>query len=185
MIRALNVSREEGFDSCKALSPFLFTHREDKSRHVAMVAKFLEDNKPKTSLKKWIRTVSNFNDLIQFHLTCRMLAKFCAVKSERTVSKWRKRKRKFCVGFTYSIKQAREIGKFHVTVVQRRLRNVQFKTAWCTCKAVVLLLYIILLLFAVHVNCRPYCCDFRNFATMVTWRHNSPLYFTILSGENQ
>ena len=186
MIRALNVTREEGFDSRKTLSPFLFTHREDKSlRHVAMVAKFLEDNKPKTSLKRWIRNVSNFNDLIQFHVTCQMLAKFCAVKSERTVSKLRKRKRKFCVGFTCSIKQARVIRKFQVAVVQRRLRNVQFKTAWCKCKAVVLLLYIILLLFAVHVNCRPYCCDFRNFATMVTWRHSSPLYFTILSGENQ
>ena len=47
MIRALNVSREEGFDSRETLSPFLFTHREDKSlRHVAMVAKFPEDHKP-------------------------------------------------------------------------------------------------------------------------------------------
>ena len=152
MIRALNVSREEGFDSRKTLSPFLFTHKEDKSlRHVAMVAKFPEDHKPKTSLKKWIRTVSNFNDLIQFHLTCQMLAKFSGVESERTVSKLRKRKRKFCVGFTYSTKQARVIRKFYVAVVQRRLRHVQFKTAWCTCKVVVLLLYIMLLLFSVHV----------------------------------
>ena len=30
----------------------------------------------KTSLKKWIRTVSNFIDLIYFHLVCQMLAKF-------------------------------------------------------------------------------------------------------------
>ena len=46
--------------------------REEKSlRHVAMVAKFLDDNKP-----KWIRTVSNFIDLIQFHLICQMLKKF-------------------------------------------------------------------------------------------------------------
>ena len=29
--------------------------------------------------------------------------------------------------FTYSIKRAREIRKFHVAVVQRRLRNVQKK----------------------------------------------------------
>ena len=43
-------------------------NREEKSlRHVAMVAKFLEDNKTKTPLKKWIRTVSKFIDLIQFH----------------------------------------------------------------------------------------------------------------------
>ena len=33
--------------------------------------------------------------------------------------------KKFCVVFTYFIKQAREIRKFHVAVVQRRLRNVQ------------------------------------------------------------
>ena len=111
MIRALNVSREEGFDSVKHF-PLSFSHkppgqkREDKSlRLVAMVAKFPEDHKPKTSLKKWIRTVSNFNDLIQFHLTFQMLAKFSEVESERTVSKLRQRKRKFCVGFTYSIKQ--------------------------------------------------------------------------------
>ena len=54
---------------------------EEKSlRHVAMVARFLDDNKPKTSLeinKKWIRTVSNFDDLIQFHMICQMTAKFC------------------------------------------------------------------------------------------------------------
>ena len=43
-------------------------NREEKSlRHVAMVATFLDDNKPKTSLKKWNGTVSNFIDLIYFH----------------------------------------------------------------------------------------------------------------------
>ena len=31
----------------------------------------------------------------------------------------------FCVVFTYSIKRAREIKKFHVVVVQRRQRHVQ------------------------------------------------------------
>ena len=42
-------------------------YREEKSlRQVAMVAKFLDDNKPKTSLIKRIRTVSNFDDLIHF-----------------------------------------------------------------------------------------------------------------------
>ena len=60
-----------------------------------MVAKFLDDNKPKISFKKWIRTVSNFDDLIQFDLICQMMAKFSGVKSERTVSKFRKRKRNF------------------------------------------------------------------------------------------
>ena len=34
-------------------------------------------------------------------------------------------KENYCVVFTYSIKREREIRKFHVAVVQRRLRNVQ------------------------------------------------------------
>ena len=59
--------------------------------HVAIVAKFLDDNKPKT----WIRTVSNFIDLSHFHLICQMLVKFSGVEFERTVSKFRKRTRKF------------------------------------------------------------------------------------------
>ena len=75
--------------------------------HLAIVAKFLDD-KPRTSLKKWIRTVSDFINLIQFHLVSPILAKFSGVESERTVSKFRKRKRNFCVVLTYSIKQARE-----------------------------------------------------------------------------
>ena len=47
-------------------------NREEKSlRHVAIVAKLLDDNKPKTSLlknfKSKIRTVSKLIDLIEFH----------------------------------------------------------------------------------------------------------------------
>ena len=64
-----------------------------------MIAKFLDDNKPKT----W--TVSNFIDLIQFHLICQMLAKFFGVEFERTVSKFWKRKKKNCVVSTYFIKR--------------------------------------------------------------------------------
>ena len=45
-----------------------YTNREKKSlRDVAMIEIFLDENKAKISLKKWIRTVSNFIDLIQFH----------------------------------------------------------------------------------------------------------------------
>ena len=47
-------------------------------------------------------------------------------ESERTVSEFRKRKKKlFCVAFTYSVKRAREIRKFHVAVLQGWLKNVQ------------------------------------------------------------
>ena len=42
----------------------IFIYREKSLRHVAMVEKFRDENKPKTSLKKWIRTVSNFIDFI-------------------------------------------------------------------------------------------------------------------------
>ena len=77
------------------------SNREEKSlRHVAMVAKFLDDNKTKTPLKKWIRTVSKFIDFIQFHLICKILAKLSGVESERTVSELRKRKRNSCAVFT-------------------------------------------------------------------------------------
>ena len=54
-----------------------------------MVTEFLDDNKPKRSLKKLICTVSNFLNLIQFHLICQMLAKVSGVESERTVSKFK------------------------------------------------------------------------------------------------
>ena len=81
----------------------------------------MDDNKPKT------HTVAKFIDFIQFHSICQMLAKFSGVESERIVSKFRKRNRKFCVVFIYSIKRAREIRSFtwQSLVAQRRLRNVQ------------------------------------------------------------
>jgi len=103
-------------------------NREEKLlRHVSMVAKFLDDSKPKTSLTKWIRPASNFIDLIQFQLIWQMLAKFSRAESERTESlKFRKEKKdNFCVVFTYSMKRGCEIRKFHVAGVQRRQRNVQ------------------------------------------------------------
>ena len=68
-------------------------NREKSLRNFSMVAKFLEENKQKTSLTKWIRTASNFIDLIQFQLIWQMLAKFCRGESERTVSKFRKANR--------------------------------------------------------------------------------------------
>ena len=56
-----------------------------------------------------------------------MLTKFSGVETERSVSKFRKRKRKFLcfVHLPYSIKQEGEIRKFHVAIVQRRLRIFQ------------------------------------------------------------
>ena len=81
--------------------------------------------------------------------------------------------------FTYSIKRAREISKFHVKWCNDS--KEMCKKAWCTCKVAVCYLYV-----------KTYTCYFspfflpslsslvllssRNSATMVTWRHTSPLY---------
>ena len=60
------------------LSPKNIGNREEKSlRHVALVAKFLHDNKPKIHLKSkfaLFQTSSVFS--LQFLLICQMLAKF-------------------------------------------------------------------------------------------------------------
>ena len=81
--------------------------------------------------------------------------------------------------FTHSIRQACEIRKFHVAVVQRRQRNIQksmMHVQSCCFADINLLLF----------NCsrcrrRRRCLNSlllwsRNFATMVTWRHTSPLF---------
>ena len=72
-------------------------NREEKwLRHVAMVANFWMTTNRKHHLKSEFAlfqtsTVISF----KFHLICQMLAKFSGVKSEKTVSKFRKRKRQF------------------------------------------------------------------------------------------
>ena len=59
-----------------------YPYREEKSlRYVVMVAKFLDDNQPKT---KRIRTIPNSIDLIKFHSIRQILAKFSEVESEWT-----------------------------------------------------------------------------------------------------
>ena len=71
---------------------------------------------PKTSLKKWVRFATNFIDLVQFYLIWQMFANFSQVESGKD---------NFSVVFTYSIKRAYGIRKFHVEVVQPKQRNVQ------------------------------------------------------------
>ena len=64
-----------------------------------------------------------------------MFAKFSGVESQRTVSNLEKERENFRV--VYSIKRAREIRKFHVAVLQRRLTNVQKSVQKSTCQVVV------------------------------------------------
>ena len=54
-----------------------------------------------------------------------MLAKFSGLNPKGPYLSLAKEKENFCVVLTYSINRAREIRKFHVAVVQQRLRNVQ------------------------------------------------------------
>ena len=63
-------------------------------------------------------TVSNFIDLIQFHLICQMLVKFWGLNLKGLYLSLEKVKENFRVVFTLFIKRVREIRKFHVTVVQ-------------------------------------------------------------------
>ena len=54
-----------------------------------------------------------------------MLVKFSGLNPKGPYLSLEKEKENFCVLLTYSIKRAREIMKFHVAVVQQRLRNIQ------------------------------------------------------------
>ena len=106
-----------------------------------MVTKFLDENKPKTSLKSEFALFRTTAILFNFVLFVKCWRNLSGVESERTPSKLRKRKRKFYVVFTYPRKPARAIRKwkFHVAVVRRRPRNVQ--KGVITCKVVVLPIY--------------------------------------------
>ena len=70
-------------------------NRQEKLlRHVAMVAKFLDDNKPKIHLKSkfaLFQTCRSYS--ISFHLS--NVGEIFRMESERTVFKFRKRKRNF------------------------------------------------------------------------------------------
>ena len=113
------------------IDPYHFTlsldvlNRKEKSlRHVAMVAKFLDDNKPIKSLKSLFALCRTSPILFNFILFGKSWRNFLWDRIYRYLS-LEKESDNFCVVFTYSIKRAREIRKFHVVVVQRRQRNVQ------------------------------------------------------------
>ena len=84
-----------------------------------MVAKFLDDNKPKIQLKRDFVPFQTSSILFNFIQFVKL------VESERTVSKFRKKENEnLCVVFTNSMKWARETRKVHVAVMQRWLKSV-------------------------------------------------------------
>ena len=76
-----------------------------------------------------------------------MLAKFSGLNPKGPYLSFKKKN--FSVVLTYSIKRASETRKFHVAVVQQRLRNARAKLFFCQSKPIAF--------FAVAKT--PYCCD--------------------------
>ena len=111
-----------------------------------------------------------------------MLTKFSGVESQRPNLSLKQERKNFCVVFTYSVKQAREIRKFHVAVVQWRLKNVQKRVMHvqsCYFANINLLLFAVLFADASPSSLLKKSSLLfwsRNFATMVTWRHTSLYY---------
>ena len=137
-------------------------NREEKLLFlVAMVAEFLDDT-PKMSLKKWIRTVPiKLHWSFQFHLILSNVGKIFWGWIWKGLYQSLE-KENFCVLFTFSIKRTCELGKIHVAMVQRWLRNVI--KAWCMCKFVVLLIvnlffFAVFIAVAIIVAKAPFCCD--------------------------
>ena len=115
---------------------------------------------------------------ISFNLSKNVGQIFWGCTRKDRIFKFRKRTRKFCFVFIYSIRRARDIRNFYIAVVQRRLRNVQksqMHVQNCCFADLNLMLFC-------HSRCRGHrrCLSSlllwsRNFGTMVTWRHISPL----------
>ena len=138
-----------------------------------MIAKFLDDNKPKKSLKS----------LLALFQTSLMLFNFISFGKSWRNFLWdhihhypslEKESDNFCVVSTYSIKGACEI-KFHVVVVQRRQRNVQNSVMHVQNCCLLLLTYYFLP-FSLPSPSLLVLLSSRNSATMVIGHHTSPLY---------
>ena len=92
-----------------------------------MVAKFLDDNKPKIYFKSEFVL---FHSSILFNsisVICQMLAKCSGLNP--------KEKENNCVVFTNSIKRAREIRKFHVAVAteKKHTKKRDARKIWLFC----------------------------------------------------
>ena len=122
----------------------------------------------------------------KLHRPCQMVAKFSGLNPKGPYLSLQKEKENFML--TYFVKRVRNIRKCHVAVMQRRLRtykkNVMHVQSCCFAD-------INLLLFPSSVCChRRRCLSslllwYRNFATMVTWRHTSLYWFTTYLGSTK
>ena len=134
-----------------------------------MVAKFLDDNKPIKSLKSLFALFQTSLILFNWRNFLRdRIYPYLSLEKESD---------NFWVVFTYSITRAREIRTFHVVAVQRRQRNAQNGVTHVHSCCLLIQAYYFLPLSLPSLV----LLSSRNSATMVTWRHTSPLYCKSLS----
>ena len=115
-----NKTKEEKMVSLKPQkNDILLQNREGKLlRHVAMVAKFVDDNKPKIHLRSKFALHRCYS--VSFNLS--YVGEIFWIESERTVFEFRKLRPR---NFLCCVDLLMKLGKFHVAVVQRWLKNVQ------------------------------------------------------------
>ena len=123
-------------DYMTVISTYMYNRKKKSLRHLVKVAKLLDDNK--LSLKKWVCTVSTFIDVIQFHFNF----KFPGVEIERTISKFRKRKRKFLCHVHILHNRCVKLGSFPLQSCNDSWK--MYNKVWWTCKVIV---FLCLLLF--------------------------------------
>ena len=116
----------------------------------------------KTLLKRRICILSNFVASIWTCSICQMLAIFPEIEFLRTLSRFKKRDRKISRR-TFTSFIERGIRRFHVVVVQWTSKKCTRK-AWCTCRAVVLLIKVML-----HGTIRN--DDFKHNTTLQCWNN--------------
>ena len=108
----------------------MLTNRVEKLlRHIAMVAKFLDDKNRKHHFKREFALFHRSYSIL-FCLICEMLATFSVVEMIRKylVSL---EKENFCVMFMYSKKWAHKIRKFHAAVSVQSCNNGKKCTKKC------------------------------------------------------
>ena len=98
----------------------------NKSDYFTLPAKFLDDNKPKTSLKKWIRTTSSM--VLTFIKFVKCWRNCLGFNPERPYLRRRRRKEKICSPTPF------------LTQLCNDDSEILQKKAWCTCRVVVLLM---------------------------------------------
>ena len=90
-----------------------------------------------------------------------MLATFSGLNPKGPYLSLETEKEDYCVVFIYSIKRAREIWKFHIAVVQQRLRNVQLLLLllffFCQSEPIVFLLFAVAIAKLPTVVIQKFC----------------------------